>query len=846
MLIALCCLVLASCGAPAPRGGLGNFRPSGPWTSGHFTVGQVEGRPILIDPNGRPFYSVALVYDFGPNAGPYAGEKTWESVEWDLELVKRHGFNTINVYGQRFLDEMLTWCDKNGIAFYLRTSYTDGLELSGERREFPDFMDPEFRKAAIHNYDKLLDTVRDHPSFMALDMDQRWLFLLDWSGVKRGVEPKVGPAGIAYFPKWLAARYTDIQALNRAWGKTYHSFEDVLRDAAIVSGGRFSVLGRTPWRLDVVEYTSWTIDDFLKELCATVKAKNPGLLVTYTTEHPEVIPNPLTPRDVGIDFISPVHYNKKEYYGRDWIAAGKAIYETRWHYDMSGLPVYISETGWRTSTLDQTPPVTNYAFAKPGDEKFLAGLYLRQEALWQAMPWMLGAAYFMMYDKPPEGDFGYIREDRTEKPIAMAGRAINRLLPVAGLMPKNRASILYPRYTVAAERAGFTQFCTLLQALEYDALSALEDLASKADAKITDPAALARSRYTSDAVSEMTRRWFPFRFAPSPADAEGIVLLAGDHLELLSAADRAALAKLRTVSFTRAGIFDERYRPTPSWPLAIAGVADKTARPQSIPVDISSLCNARALGAGADFDGAKGALAPQALDMINRFGEQDSSGVRFRIAPPAGGADHVRAAGQTIPVKIENGVSEIHAVVGATDGDVVVPLKLLYDDGSEDTQYLGIAAVDWSDPQGRNGEIPVKDLAGRSRCLMHLVAPAHPVKRLKAVVLPNDPSIHLFALTLLMQPTGVDIPASVKMGDLKIEGVTRWAVFLPEDAVPAERVLARFSDGRPAVITSPDRRHVVFLFDLLSWTGQKRQISNDVKTVAAMVQRALQEVEAAR
>lgn len=829
---------LAACGGGAGAD-VGNFRPSGPWTTGRFSLSTSNGRPVLLSPDGRPFYAVSMVYAFDPEAGPYAGEKSFDDVRWDLEAMQAHGFNTANIYGERHLAEILSWCDAHGMAVYLRSSPTEGIKLSDERRDFPDFMDPAFREAVKRRFDPLLEIVKDHPSFMALDMDQRWLFLLDWSGARHGDVPMLGPAGIAGLPKWLEERHKNVAALNAAWGKAYASFGDVLRDPEIHRGGHIQPMGRKPWRLDLVEYANFTVDDFHRDLSAYLKGKVPGLLVTYTTEHPEVAPFPLTTAASGIDFISPVHYNKKEYYDRDPAALAKLIYETRFHFDMQGLPVYISETGWRTDPLDQWPPHTGYAFARQGDEPYLAGLYLRQVGLLHAMPWMIGWAHFKMYDKVPEGDFGYLRDDRREKPVSTAGRAVNPFLPVATSMPANRASLLYPRYGLAHDRAGFRQFTSLVQALEFDALAELSRLAEDALGRLPNAEAVARSAFATDGTARVAESWLPFRFAASPAEAEGTVLLAADPLELLSVADREALAARRTLTIARAGIFDERFRPTTPWFLEAVGLAAAVPAPRSVPVPLGGLVDHDGVGAGADLDGRGGAFAAGLLAAIRAYG-----GASFAPVEAEAGPDNVRCAGQVLPTDLPPGVSEIHVAAAVCGGDAAFPVRLAYEDGTEETVYMGTAAADWGRPEGRPNEIAAVDLRGRRRVAVHLSAPVHPLKRLKGIGLPDLPDAHVFAVTALLDPLGRDVPVSVEMDGRRLEGVAPWAVFLPADAVPADRVLGRFSDGRPAIVLSADGRRAAFLFDALTWAGSNRAVSRDVETLSRMLLRVLERLEA--
>ena len=377
------------------------------WRSGgYFTLQEKKGRIVFIDPNGEPFYSIGMVYAYGPDLSHKKPQLTADIVLAELELMAEHGFNTLDLYGNAFLDEILDWCDENKMGVYLRTSYTDALGLSPQRNEFPDFMNPEFRAGAIERMVGIALGIKDYHSVLALDMDQRWLFGVDWRGQKRLDKAKVGPHGVRYFPTWLENKYKQIDALNEAWGKSYSTFADLLEDGDLVRGRNFRSLERKPWRLDVVEYTLWTINDFLKELNQAVKDVHPDILVTYTTELPEVIPFPISTKDnSGIDFISPVHYNYFMDFDRDWASNVKLIVQTKFHADLSGLTTYVNETGYRTNVLHQRPPVVSYAMTRFDDQEHKAKLYLEQMSLSNILPWLSGWSYFKWFDKWPEGDF---------------------------------------------------------------------------------------------------------------------------------------------------------------------------------------------------------------------------------------------------------------------------------------------------------------------------------------------------------------------------------------------------------------------------------------------------------
>ncbi|MDP8217414.1 MAG: beta-galactosidase, partial [Candidatus Theseobacter exili] len=450
--------------------------------AGYFTLGEINGRKTLIDPYGKPFYADGMVYAYGPEGIPGKEKSTLEEVMSELETIKKHGFNTIDLYGSDYLDEILAWCDVNEIALYPRTSYGGIRGLSPERREFPDFMDPNFRVQVKSYYDFYLRRIREHQCIMAVDMDQRWLFGVDWKADIRLGDPRLGPHAIKALPKWLKDKYKQIDNLNEVWGKKYPGFSDVLDDDQIISNGRVVSLKDHPWRVDLIEYTLWTITDFLKDLTGYMKKVDPNHLITITTELPEVIPFPVsTVENSGIDFLSPVHYNYLTDFNRDWIGAARLIFRTKFNSDLvGGSPVFINETGFRTSALNQSPPNMAYAMGKEGDEGFIAKMYLDQVALMNSLPWMSGWGFFKWFDKYMEGDFGYIRANGSLKPISELGKIVTPLLPVNWTAEKAPKVLLYyPKYFLASQRAGSNQYKSFISFLENDYLSNYKKIVSE-------------------------------------------------------------------------------------------------------------------------------------------------------------------------------------------------------------------------------------------------------------------------------------------------------------------------------------------------------------------------------
>lgn len=823
-----------------------------PWsTGGFFKIAAESGRPIFTDPNGKPFYSIAMVYAYGPESGPNSKNLNFDRVKGDFIRMKNSGFNTLDLYGSLFLDEMLSWCDENNFAVYFRTSYTDIPELSRRFAEYPDFMDSDFREMAKHFYDKFLNTISKYHSVLAIDMDQRWLFELDWSGAKRFGTPKLGPKSVAFIPTWLGNKYGSVENLNRLWGKKYIVFQDVLNDSDIIKNGVVVDLDKKPWRVDIIEYTLWTCNDFLTDLTGYMRSIDPNHLITYTTELPEVVPFPLsTKQNSGIDFISPVHYNNAVDYGRDWVSNAKLLFNTKFHYDLQGLPVYINETGFRTKPLLQNPPMMNYASSRQNDELHMAELYLRQTLLMQAYPWVFGWGYFKFYDKLYEGDFGYITDDRTFKPISKLGYYINGKLPINMKGEKDPLCwVYYPEYAVASNKSSFMEMKALMLLLENDFIKSFDELCKKAVPYIKDdPANIIKYKIFDNLSDTFEKEWVPFKFTSTIPSDDLPIILAGRSLEELSIDDRIILSKKRTVTFGKIGIYDERYNKTPDWYLSILGL--DAPMPEEVYVYLDSAYNNDGISytvkADGDFNGENNNIGAEGLP---RSGEKFlclEKDISFIMPPKEDGKqNNIKAKGQTISVPKDTYAS-LNFLIASESGDVNSKVTLKYADGTTKDEYLGITINDWrGKPVPLYGHIavssikqPVKTPLPETVGLEHIQISAKSDSPLEAIILPNEDKIHVFAITLIKKGDVLNSDVTVSAGGEKVRGVSPWYLSLGKTAADFNTI-GTFSSGDPAIIATKDGRHTAFLYDPLTWKGQPEEMSSKIDENAKILKKIL-------
>ena len=802
------------------------FKASGAWEPGtQFKVGKVKGHPALIAPDGQPFKSVGVVWAYGPERGPLSGPLTSERLVQELQRIKDLGFNTLNLYGDQLIPEMLTWCDENELAVYFRTSYYSLPDFPGDLKEYPDYMDPKFRSMAQETYTNFLAQIKGHPSVLAIDMDHRWLFQLDWGGALRFDLPKLRPHAVAYFPRWLEARYGSIAELNAAWQTDYASFDDVLKDPDLLKAGVFRKLKNHPARVDVYRYTLWTAADFLKELVAFQQARVPGVLVTPTTEHPECIPETNPDLSTGIAFMSPVHYNGKEDYDRDLPGLCKLIYETRWHYDMQGGPVYISETGFRTATLEQKPPVTAYAWIVPTNEATAARTYAEEFSLLNVLPWVSGYGYFKLYDKVPEGDFGYLRDDATKKPMALVGDAINQAFTAPLADPEPQVWIYYPDYANATHRPGFQQLKSWVAIWEQPFLDALRRRIDEHWDGLSAGDAETGRKFAALVTRDFRKLWRGFAFTKTlPRDNKPILLLSTVS-EILSTEDRMALQQKKTITFGPVGVRDDFMKGTDPWYLASLGVTSNDVFESYYRVVLTN--------------GATTFLGHAMPDLM-------ASGRTNSPWPLLADKDYDRAVpcgGEVVSVSPGH-YTRLEVLAGSGGGDAAPFCFLEYEDGTRVRQPMGPAISDMRFAPAMN-----EGLLWNGRYLTRVVIPLDSSKVLTRVELPSASWVRLFGMILVSG--GVARDALVVMpGTESATGRTTWWLKLkPDDADAPEavaqlKVLRQFETGDAAVVAKGT--HVAFLFDPLTWAGKPDEISRQVGANREWIEDALKYLRKAK
>jgi hypothetical protein len=234
-------------GAPAPP--LARATPVRGEATGFFHTQQLGGRWWLVDPQGNLFFSTACNAVMHESyysrhysrwvAERYASEEAWRG--YTLERLLAWGFNT---------DDGPT--AGSGMARRRNVPYFAGWNLlwagpwlagpSGERIQFPDVFDPEWRRGAEARVVEVTTTFRDDPLLIGYWTDNE-IWMHDPLSPAQGLMDHFWSPGCqAELLRWLRERYhDDIGALNTAWSSNRHayaygSFADIPGDKPTIRG----------------------------------------------------------------------------------------------------------------------------------------------------------------------------------------------------------------------------------------------------------------------------------------------------------------------------------------------------------------------------------------------------------------------------------------------------------------------------------------------------------------------------------------------------------------------------------------------------------------------------------
>jgi hypothetical protein len=236
LLLAALLLLVGEALGQDPLGPYGGWSKARVRASGFYRTAKYDGRWWLVDPEGRPFFSLGVGgVGLSPEAVGPGSARYREAVlnrygwgrRWGEELTTRlhaWGFNTLGPRSDR-----QTWT--HGLA------YTVTLDMSGHSRpgegSFPDVFAAAYAREATRIAQRVCVPLANDPWLLGYFTDGE----LPWGGGRRaprsifaqylGLED--GAEGRKALLTFLEERYLQIEGLNEAWRSGYASFAEAGR-----------------------------------------------------------------------------------------------------------------------------------------------------------------------------------------------------------------------------------------------------------------------------------------------------------------------------------------------------------------------------------------------------------------------------------------------------------------------------------------------------------------------------------------------------------------------------------------------------------------------------------------
>ena len=375
--------------------------------TGFFRVDRVEGRDVLVTPEGNLFFHLGIcclnnsvdytyvagreqIYERLPErAGLYETSyfpgdanrvsfyisnvitKTGRAYNPDQQRevlasrARTWGFNSFGAWSGDFADASMP--------------YTPELSCGGSLGYFFDPFDEKELASIDQRFAAILKPLADDPMLLGYFIANEQ----PYSNVPRLVMETTGsrPVRLAFVEE-LRKKYRSIEALNQAWGSSCGSFE-ALRDAVI------ETKTEAAWD-DVATFTRTFLDRYFREISRLIRKNDPNHLLLGA----RFLPAMTSMDDAALacaeycDVFSINYYTHKiDPAFLDRVAA------------KVGRPIILSEFSFGTSEQGLSGGVRDVRTQKERGEAYRA--YVEQAA---GLPYLVGIQWFTMIDQPLTGN----------------------------------------------------------------------------------------------------------------------------------------------------------------------------------------------------------------------------------------------------------------------------------------------------------------------------------------------------------------------------------------------------------------------------------------------------------
>lgn len=287
--------------------------------TGHFRVAKHDGKWWLVDPEGHLFFSTGLTcVDAGwaatpiedrlnwfeglpPNEGPtaqfysktyrqfsgrYAGKEPVVFDHSKVNLQRKYGDDWQKVYPDIVhrrlrawgINTMGNWSNTQWGRMqktpYTAPMYYSARKLRSTHSGFPDPFDPKFNANLTAAAKQWVTPFKDDPYCIGFFVDNE----MPWGGpttlaIEALKAPADQPAKLELI-KFLQGKYSDIAALNAAWGTQYEGFDKL----PVVSGALKNPPSTEAAIADLTAFTDRISEAYLKGVRDAIKAVAPNKL----------------------------------------------------------------------------------------------------------------------------------------------------------------------------------------------------------------------------------------------------------------------------------------------------------------------------------------------------------------------------------------------------------------------------------------------------------------------------------------------------------------------------------------------------------------------------------------
>ncbi|MBS7612797.1 beta-galactosidase [Candidatus Bathyarchaeota archaeon] len=368
--------------------------------TGFFHVEKIDGKFWFIDPEGNLFISkgvnhVNYLGDYAPSLGysPYNRhimEKYGSVDRWVKETIsrlKRWGFNTIGAWssGETYSEEM-PYTIILDMALKAGANWQSGI--------ITDYFSKKFEQAAEDVASRVCASRRNDKYLLGYFTDNELRWTPDWRSKKDLFDDYMllppEAEGKKALVNFLKENYGEISLLNKAWGSSFSSFDEILSATYVP---------KTPaTEVDMLGFLRQIARRYFKVTYDAIKKYDPNHLVLgcrFAYKPPDEV------LEGCIGYVDVISINCYPNPYSNELAMRLADFK-RIH-SITGLPIMITEFSFKA--IDSGLPNTRGA-SVPVKTQFERAKYYEEfvEAIMK-QPFIVGYHWFQYFDQPYEGRF---------------------------------------------------------------------------------------------------------------------------------------------------------------------------------------------------------------------------------------------------------------------------------------------------------------------------------------------------------------------------------------------------------------------------------------------------------